>query len=131
VDYDDVDRMVSALPGVTIGEKWHHRHWLVEGQGFVWERPFSKADLRRFGENQVPGGPILGIATEDLHDKEGLLGAGITGVFTIAHFDNYPAVLVDLGVVSEADLRQLIVDAWLTKAPEAVARSYLADHEPP
>ncbi len=131
MDYDDVDRLASALPGVTIGQKWNKRHWLVEDKGFVWERPFSKADLKRFGDDPVPAGPVLGITTEDLHDKEGLLAAGVTGVFTIPHFDNYPAVLVDLSVVSPEELSRLILDAWLSKAPEALARSYLADREPP
>ncbi len=131
MDYDDVERLASALPGVTIGHKWNTRHWLVQDKGFVWERPFSKADLKRFGDDPVPVGPVLGVTTEDLHEKEGLLAAGVAGVFTIPHFDNYPAVLVDLSVVSPEDLPRLILDAWLSKAPEALAQSYLATHQPP
>jgi hypothetical protein len=127
MDYDDVDAIAIALPGVSTGEKWHQRHWLVDGRGFVWERPMSKADIKRFGDSPVPVGPFLGVTTDDLHDKAGLLAAGITGVFTIPHFDNYPAVLVDLAVVSPQDLHQLVVDAWLTKAPEVLAQAYLSD----
>jgi len=47
-------------------------------------------------------------------------------VFTIAHFDGYAAVLVQLDRVHKRSLRRLVVDAWLAAAPEPLARAWLA-----
>ena len=93
-------------------------------QGIAWLRPFSKADLTRFGDETPPAAPILAVNTRDLHEKEGVLAAGIHGVFTIEHFNNYPAVLVELGVIDERDLRDLLVDAWLAVAPTELAEGF-------
>lgn len=73
--------------------------------------------MRRFGDTTPPAEPILAINTKDLHEKAGVLAGNIPGVFTIPHLDNYPAVLVELGVIDEKDLRDLLVDAWLAIAP--------------
>ncbi len=116
-DYDDVDRIARSLPEVTTGLKWGTVHWLVAGRGFVWARPFSKADLKRFGAAPVPAGPILGVATADLTRKEEQLASGLPGVFTIPHFDGYAAVLVDLSVINDEALTRLINEAWAAKAP--------------
>src|SRR3954449_3644125 len=114
---EDVARIMGELPEVVEGEHHGHPTWSVRGKGIAWLRPFSKADLKRFGENTPPTEPILAINTRDLHEKEGVLAAGIRGVFTIQHFDHYPAVLVELGVVDQSDLRDLLVEAWLNAAP--------------
>jgi hypothetical protein len=47
------------------------------------------------------------------------------GFFTITHFDGYPAVLIQLDVVSKRRLREAIVDAWLACAPRAMADEYV------
>src|SRR4051794_33153524 len=110
-------RIVGELPEVAEGEHHGHTTWSVRGKGIAWLRPFSKADLKRFGDDTPPAEPILAINTKDLHEKEGVLAAGVRGVFTIQHFDGYPAVLVELGVIDEGDLRDLLVDAWADVAP--------------
>ena len=73
----------------------------------------------------VPDGPILGLAVDDLQEKEVVLAQGRPGFFTIAHFDGYAAVLVQLDAADDAQLREAIVDAWLCKAPAALAQAYL------
>ena len=96
--FDDVARLAAELPEVTQGEEKFrgHRAWLVAAKMFAWERPFSKADLKRFGDQAPPEGPILAIRTADLHEKEAILAAGPDAFFTIPHFDGYKAYLIEL-----------------------------------
>ena len=121
---EDVARIVGELPQVAEGEHHGHATWSVRGKGIAWLRPFSEADLKRFGAKTPPAAPILAVNTKDLHEKEGVLAAGLHGVFTIEHFNNYPAVLVELGVIDERDLRDLLVDAWLAVAPAELAEGF-------
>lgn len=122
---DDVARMALGLPETTEGERHGHRTWFVGQKGFAWERPFSQADLRRFGDTAPPPGPILGVRVADLEDKEAVLAEGRRGFFTIPHFDGYAAVLVQLRTVRVRDLRAAVVDAWLACAPDRLVAAHL------
>lgn len=126
--YDEVAAVAIELPETIEATSYGNRAWKVKGKVFAWERPFSKADLKRFGDEPVPDGPILGVAVDDLEEKEVVLAQGRSGFFTIPHFDGHAAVLVQLDVADDAQVREAIVDAWLCKAPAAQARAYL-DHE--
>ena len=123
--WDDVDRLALALPEAEAGTSYGNRAWSVKGKAFAWERPFSKADLRRFGDVTPPAGPILAVRVEDLGEKEAVLAAQAKGFFTIPHFDGYPAVLVRLERIGLEDLREVIVEAWLARAPKRLAEAYL------
>ena len=88
--FADVDTFAMSLPGVTVVTKWGHRTWMVGDRGFAWQRPFSKADLKRFGEETPPAGEILAVRVESLDAKDALLEIGPPGFFTIPHFEGYP-----------------------------------------
>ena len=120
----DVARIAGELPEVIEGEHHGHATWSVRNKGIAWLRPFSKADIKRYGDQTPPAEPILAINTADLHEKEGVLAAGVAGVFTIQHFNNYPAVLVELDVIDPRELRELLVSAWLAVAPAELVEGF-------
>jgi hypothetical protein len=124
VTMDDVAELASGLPEVTEGERRGNRAWSVRGKTFAWERPLTKADIKRFGEQTPPSGPIVAVGVGDLGEKEAILGAGTKGFFTMSHFDNYPAFLIQLDRVTKKALREALVDAWLACAPPALAEDY-------
>jgi hypothetical protein len=122
--WDDVRRIALGLPETSEGVSWGHAHWRVKDKGFVWERPLRRSDLEALGD-AAPEGPILGARVEHLVAKEALLADDPDVFFTTPHFDGYPAVLVRLDEISVADLEEVIVEAWLCRAPKRVAQAYL------
>jgi len=116
--------MALELPETSEQISRENRHWRVKDKLFVWERPLRRSDLEALGES-APAGPILGARVEHLVAKEALLADDPDMFFTTPHFDGYPAVLVQLDEIGLEDLREVIVEAWLARAPKRLARTYL------
>jgi hypothetical protein len=117
---DDVAKIALSLPDVVEGERHGGRVWgIPDKRGklkvFAWERGYSKADLKRFGDVAPPQGPNIAVWTEDLHTKEAILAEAPRGVFTIEHFNNYPLLMVQLKTVLKKTLRELLEDSYDAK----------------
>jgi hypothetical protein len=124
ISLDTAAALAGNLPEVTAGERHGHRTWFVGGKAFAWERPFSNADIKRFGDDPVPDGPILAISVADLGEKEAVLEANPQAFFTIPHFTGYAAVLVQLSKVTKNALREALIDGWLAWAPDTLSSQY-------
>ena len=125
--WDDIRRISEDLPETV--ETAEHC-WRVRNKLLAWERPLRKADLEALGRS-APHGDILGVRVPDIGVKEALLADDPKVYFTTPHFDGYPSVLVRLAKISQAELSDLLRDAWLTQAPKRLARAYLDEHPAP
>jgi hypothetical protein len=122
--WDDVRRIALALPETGERTSRDMRQWRVKDKLFVWERPLRRSDLEALGA-AAPDGPILGARVEHLVAKEALLADGGGVFFTTPHFDGYPAILVKLDRITLEALDEVIVEAWLARAPARLVKAYL------
>jgi len=122
--WDDVRRVALALPEAEERVSGDLRQWRVKNKLFVWERPLRRADIKALGDD-APDGPILGARVEHLVAKEALLADDPNVFFTTPHFDGYPAILARLDRIAPEDLNELIIEAWLDRAPKRLAEAYL------
>jgi hypothetical protein len=123
-NWDDVRRIALGLPETGESTSWGTPAWKVRDKLFVWERPLRDADLRALGD-AASEGPILGARTEHLGAKEAFLADASGFFFTTPHFDGYPAVLVKLDEIGVEVLDEVIVEAWLARAPKRLVQAYL------
>lgn len=131
---DDVRGIALAFPDVVERVDGHRggAGWRTSGGLFVWQRGPSGRDLEQLAAlgRTWPPGDVVGVRTDGDQMKRALLETSPEAFFTIPHFDGYPAVLVRLESVELSQLREVITDAWLLKAPRRVAREWLAAHPP-
>jgi hypothetical protein len=124
----DVERLSLALPETAEGISRGLRRWQVKGKTFVWDRPLREKELEALGD-RAPGGPILAFRVEDEGAKEAMLADESGAYFTTSHFDGYPIVLARLDLVGIEELREIVVEAWLARAPKRLARAYAVSNE--
>ena len=127
--WDDVRRIALDLPEASEGSIRDNTAWKVRDKLFVWERPLNRPDVEALGD-EAPRGPILGARVEHLLAKEALLADNPDVFFTIPHFQGYPAILVRLDRIGLEDLEEVIVEAWLCRAPKRVAKAYVEERWP-
>jgi hypothetical protein len=124
--WEDVDRLALALPQAVAGESYDGlRRWSVRDKMFAWERPLRRPDLEALGD-AAPRGPVLAARVPDPGAKEALLADPGDVYFTTPHFDGYPAILVRLDRIALPELEELLVEAWLSRAPRRLAAEYLS-----
>lgn len=119
----DVERLALALPETAEGTSRGLRQWQVKGKAFVWDRPLREKELVTLGD-RAPEGPILAAWVEDVGAKEAMLADESGAFFTTPHFDGYAIVLARLDLVGLEELREIVVEAWLARAPKRLAKAY-------
>jgi hypothetical protein len=122
--WDDVRRIALALPETSERLSRETHQWRVKDKLFVWERPLRRSEIETLGDG-APDGPILGARVEHLGAKEALLADDPAVFFTTPHFEGYPAILVRLERIALPELDEVIVEAWLSRAPKPLAQRYI------
>jgi hypothetical protein len=128
----DVDELALAQPQTTKEVSADGRPtYLVHGKMFCFHRsPRPDAVDADTGERLDD---VFVFRVADLDVKELLLADARGLFFTTPHWNGYAAVLLripDLKHIDRDELRDLIIEAWLTRAQKRVAKAWLAEHEP-
>jgi hypothetical protein len=113
----DVYRVMQALPAVMRSPG--RREWRVKDKLLAWERPLRQTDRAALGAS-APTGPIFAIHVP-LDVKEMLLASRPKIYFTTPHFDGWPAVLIRLPAMPAEELREIVHQSWLERAPKKLA----------
>ena len=126
----DLDALALELPQVTKELSDDGRpSYQVHGKMFCFHRSRRPDAVDETGERLDD---VLMFRVADLDEKELLLGDRPEIFFTTPHFNGYPAVLVRIPTLDRLDrdeLKDLVVDAWLTRAQKRVAKAWLAENE--
>ncbi|HET8987405.1 MAG TPA: MmcQ/YjbR family DNA-binding protein [Humibacillus sp.] len=127
----DVEELALGLPEVTRDPADRSAPgrpaYQVRGKTFVFFRgPRKDAVDPATGE---PYDDVMAFSCT-AEDKEAMVGDDASPFFTTPHWNGYNAVLLlerDLGRITVAELREVITDAWLCKAPRRLAAAVLGD----
>jgi len=127
----DLDRLALAMPETTKEVSEDGRPtYLVHGKMFCFHRgPRRDAVDADTGERLTD---VLMFRVDGPDAKELVLADPRGIFFTTPHFDGYPAVLIripDLAQLDRGELRETVVEAWLTRAQKRLARAWLSEHE--
>ncbi len=108
-DLERVTRLAQAagLPEVTLGTSYGTPALEVRGKSFV--------RIREAG--------VLVVMCA-LEEKEMLMEAEPDLYFETDHYKGWPAMLVRLAAINDADLAQRLLAAWRQKAPKRLAASF-------
>lgn len=127
----DLDELALALPEVERGTAWGDRPaYKVHGKAFVLFRGPRKDAIDP--DTRQPMDDVIVFDVPDQTDKDALVGSDGPW-FTTPHFDGYRAVLLrerHLPRVERDELREVVTDAWLARAPKGLAKAWLAEHDP-
>ena len=125
----DLDELALAMPQATKEVSDDGRPaYFVHGKLFCFHRgrrpdAVDPATGERLAD-------VLMFRVADLGEKEIMLADERGVFFTTPHFNGYPAVLMripDLARIDREELRDLVGEAWLTRAQKRVAKAWLAE----
>jgi hypothetical protein len=124
----DLDELALALPQATKEVSEDGRPtYLVHGKMFCFHRTRRPDAVDENGERLDD---VLVFRVPDLDVKEMLLADDRGVFFTTPHWKGYAAVLMripDLAQIDRDELRDLVQEAWLTRAQKRVAKAWLAE----
>ena len=128
----DLDELALAMPETTKDVSEDGRpSYLVHGKLFCFHRGRRPDAVDpETGERLAD---VLMFRVEDDGVKQLMLADPRGVFFTTPHFDGYPAVLMRIPRLAELDreeLRDIVVEAWLTRAQKRLAKAWLAENEP-
>jgi len=119
----DVESIALGLPETAKDVDEDGRpSYVVAGKMFCFHRAPRK---------DAPFDDVFVIRTTDRESKELLLADPRGIFFTTPHWNGYPAVLIhipDLKQLKKAELREALIDAWLSSAPKKLAKAWLAEN---
>jgi hypothetical protein len=126
----DLDEFALALPQATKEVSDDGRPaYFVHGKLFCCHRGRRRDAIDPQTGERLDD--VLMFRVADLDVKELMLADDRGVFFTTPHFNGYPAVLVripDLARLDREELRDSVVEAWLTRAQKRVAKAWLEEH---
>jgi hypothetical protein len=124
--WEDVAEIATALPEVAEEPIHGNRAWKVRKKLFTWERPLRAKEVEQLADAAPPANaPILGVRVPDEEAKQALLSSEPEIYFTTPHFDGHLSVLILLDRIPREELEEVVVEAWLSRAPKRAAAAYL------
>jgi hypothetical protein len=126
----DLDELALSLPQTTKEVSDDGRpSYLAHGKMFCFHRGRRPDAIDPDTGERLEN--VLMFRVADLDVKELLLADDRGVFFTTPHFNGYSAVLMripDLARLDRDELREMVVEAWLTKAHKRVAKAWLEEH---
>lgn len=105
--WEDVLEIAEALPEVEVSTWFRTPALRISKKGFVRLR-------------SEDGGLVV---LCDLDEKAAFLASGDPAFYTSAHYEGYPAILVNLAHIDLHTLSMLVTRAWSLKAPARLRRA--------
>jgi hypothetical protein len=126
----DLDELALSLPQTTKEVSDDGRpSYLAHGKMFCFHRGRRPDAIDPETGERLDD--VLMFRVADLDVKELLLADDRGIFFTTPHFDGYSAVLMhipDLARLDRDELRDMVVEAWLTMAHKRIAKAWLEEH---
>ncbi|EWT04351.1 hypothetical protein N864_14210 [Intrasporangium chromatireducens Q5-1] len=125
----DVHDIAGGMPHVTVDEEGPKMVYQVGGKSFVFFRTPRRDAVDEVTGERLTDVIVIWVGSDG--EKQALLQDERLPFFTTPHFDGHPSVLVreaHLSRISVDELREIIQDAWLSRASATRAKAWLATH---